>query len=78
MKNQQQHREEIEQFCRNYIKGNNKYLNDIIDNYRHLIIQIDIQQLNLTQETYDSSLKSISRKLFNSRPADERYTIPFT
>ena len=76
MKNQQQYREEIMEFCRNFINGSNKYLLDVIDNYRHLLTQIDIQQLNITQETFDIAFKIICRKLFNMRPADKSYIIP--
>ena len=36
MKNQQ-HREEIEQICRDFLKGNNKHLHNVMDNYRHLL-----------------------------------------
>ena len=75
MKNQQQRREEITEFCHNFINGNYKHLNVVIDNYRHLLMQIDIQLLNLTQKTFDSSFKSICRKLFDIRPADKSYII---
>ena len=73
MKNQK-HRKEIEQFCRDFVKGGNVYLHNLIDNYRHLFTRIDIQ-LNLTQETFDISFKRISRKLFDTRPADKSYII---
>ena len=74
MKNhhQQQHREEIIEFCRNFINGGNKHLHDVIDNYRHLFSQINIKQLNLTQETFDITFKNICRKLFDIRPADNK------
>ena len=75
MKNQQQHRKEIMEFCRNFVNGNYKQLNAVTDNYRHLFTRIDIQQLNLTQETFDISFKRISRKLFDTRPADKSYII---
>ena len=76
MKNQQQYREEIMEFCHNFINGSNKHLLDVIDNYRHLLTQIDIQQFNLTQETFDITFKNICRKLFDIRPADKSYIIP--
>ena len=66
----QQHREEIMEFCRNFINGDNKHLHDVIDNYRHLFSQIDIKQLNLTQETFDITFKNICGKLFDTRPDD--------
>ena len=68
----QQHREEIMEFCRNFINGDNKHLQDVIDNYRHLFSQIDIKQINLTQETFDITFKNICRKLFDTRPANNK------
>ena len=61
MKNHEQllHREEIMEFCRNFINGDNKHLHDVIDNYRHLFSQIDIKQINLTQETFDITFKNV-------------------
>ena len=59
MKNQ--HRKDIEQFCRDFLKGRNR--------------QIDIRTLNLRQETFDGSFKIISGKLFDTRPADRNYII---
>ena len=53
------YREEISEFCRNFINGGNKHLHDVIDNYRHLFSQIDIKQLHLTQETFDITFKNI-------------------
>ena len=76
MKNQQQYREEIMEFCRNFINGNNKHLLDVIDNDRHLLTQINIHQLNLTQETFDITFKNICRKLFDIRLADKSFIIP--
>ena len=68
-------REEIEQFCHDFVKGGNIYLHNLIDNYRHLFVQIDIRQLNITQEMFDRSFKNICRKLFNTRPTDKSYII---
>ena len=70
-----QRRKDIEQFCRDFLTESLRHLHDVIDNYRHLFTQIDIQQLNPTQETFDSSFKRISRKLFDTRPADRNYII---
>ena len=75
MKNRQ-HREEIGQFCCDFLKGNNKHLHNVIDNYRHLLAQINIQQMNLTQETFTRSFKSVCRELFNVRPTHNDYVIP--
>ena len=71
----QQHREEIMEFCRNFINGDNKHLQDVIDNYRHLFSQIDIKQINLTQETFDITFKNICKILFNTRSAGSSYII---
>ena len=72
MKNQQR-RQEIEQFCRDFLKGGNIHLHNLIDNYRHLLAQIDIRQLDITQETFDRSFKNISKMLFNTRSTDKSY-----
>ena len=68
-------REEIEQFCHDFVKGGNIYLHNLIDNYRHLFVQIDIRQLNITQEMFDRSFKNICRQLFNTRPTEKSYII---
>ena len=71
-----QRRKDIEQFCRDFLKERKRrHLHDVIDNYRHLLTQIDIQQLNLTQETFYISFKNICKKLFDTRPADKSYII---
>ena len=74
MKNQQR-RQEIEDFCRGFVKGGNIYLHNLIDNYRHLLAQIDIRQMDITQETFDRSFKNICKILFNTRPTDKSYII---
>ena len=73
--NNLQHRKEIEQFCYDFIRGGNIHLHDLIDKYRHLFSQIDIRQMNITQEMFDRSFKNICRKLFNTRPTDKIYII---
>ena len=75
MNNDLQYRKEIEQFCYDFIKGGNVYLHNLVDNYRHLLAQIDIRRLNITQEMFDRSFKNICRKLFDTRPADKGYII---
>ena len=70
-----QHRKEIEQFCHDFIKGGNIHLHNLIDSYRHLFVQIDIRQMNITHEMFDRSFKNICRQLFNTRPADKSYII---
>ena len=72
MKNQQR-RQEIEQFCRDLFQGGNIHLHNLIDNYRHLLEQIDIRQMDITQETFDRSFKNISKKLFSTRSTDKSY-----
>ncbi len=73
MKKNQQRRQEIEQFCRDLFKGGNIHLHNVIDNYRHLFAQIDIRQMDITQETFDRSFKNISKMLFNIRSTDKSY-----
>ena len=73
--NNLQYRKEIEQFCHDFVKGGNIHLHNLIDNYRHLLTQIDIRHMNITQEAFDRSFKHICRKLFNTRPADKSYII---
>ena len=75
MKNQQQHRKELAIFSRDFLNGSNKHLHDVIDNYKPLLAQIDIQHMDITQETFHQSFKSISRQLFNLRPTSESYII---
>ena len=70
-----QHRQEIEQYCRDYLKGGNTQLHIVIDNYRDLLAQIDIQQMDITQATFDRSYKNICKILFNTRPTDKSYII---
>ena len=75
MNNQQQRRQEIDQFCRDFLKGGNIHLHNVIDNYRHLFAQIDIRQMDISQETFDHSFKNICKRLFNTRPTDKGYII---
>ena len=74
-KNQQQRRQEIEQFCRDFLKGGNMHLHKLIDNYRHLLAQIDIRQMDITKETFDRSFKNICKMLFSTRSTDKSYII---
>ena len=58
-----------EQFCNYFLKGNIRNLHGIIDiATRNILTQIDIQKLNLTQETFTSFFKDICRELFRVRP----------
>ena len=66
MKKQQQ-RDEVEQFCQEFLMGNNKHLHNVINNYRHLLAQIDIKQLQLTKDTLDRSFQTICREVFTHR-----------
>ena len=63
MKKNQQYRKEIEQFCHDFIKGGNIHLHNLIDNYRHLLSQIDIRRMNITQEMFDRSFKKYMQKI---------------
>ena len=61
----QQQRDEIEEFCRDFLMGNNKHLHNVIGNYRHLLAQIEIQQF--TEDTLDRSFQTICREVFTHR-----------
>ena len=63
--NNQHDRKYLEQFCYDFLNERNRHLNNVMDNYRQILAQINIQQLNLTKETFDSSFKSICKKMFN-------------
>ena len=65
--NNQQQRDEIEEFCQDFLMGNNKHLHNVIDNYRHLLAQIDLKQLQLTEDTLDRSFQTICREVFTHR-----------
>ena len=49
------HRKEIERFVREFLNGNYKHLNDIIDNYKELLSEINIQQMCITEETLNGN-----------------------
>ena len=68
-------RNEIEHFCRDFFKGNNIQLYKVIDNYKHLLADINIQQMNLTQDTFSNSFKSICKELFRERSSANEYII---
>ena len=50
-------------------------MHNVIDNYRHSLAQINIQQMDMTQGAFDRSFKNISKILFNTRPTDRSYII---
>ena len=70
-----QQRDEIETFCRNFLYGNNDQLNELIYNYRFILAQLDIQQIQFTQDTFDSSFKRICSEVFIHRPINNGYII---
>ena len=49
------HREEINLFCTNLFSGKNKHLYDVINSYTYMVTKIDIQQLNLSRDTFNES-----------------------
>ena len=69
------HRGEIEHFCRDFFRGNNTYLNDIIATYRHLLKQIDMQSMNFSRDTLGKSFKRVCEELFALRSTDNAYII---
>ena len=62
-----QRREVIEHFCYNFLYGNECHLHELIDSYRHVLSHINIQQLQLTQDTLDRSFQTICREIFTYR-----------
>ena len=68
-------RDEIEKFCSNSLHCNNHQLHELINNYRHMLAQIDIQQMQFTKDTFDSSFQGICNKVFTHRPTSNGYII---
>ena len=57
------HRDEIEKFCRNFLRGNShRQLHELIGNFEHVSSQIDIQQF--TQDTLDCLCHRICSEVF--------------
>ena len=65
-------RNDIEQFCCDFLRGNNRQLRDIVDNYRPML---DIQQMRFTEDTFDDSFQRICEVLFKHRPVKNGYVI---
>ena len=61
------HREEINLFCANLFSGKNKHLYDVINSYTYMVTKIDIQQLNLSRDTFNESFQRICKKMFSMR-----------
>ena len=64
-------RSEIEQFCRDFLRGDITYLNNIISQYSTILSQIDLEKLNISKNTLEVVLKSICEKLFTLRPVQD-------
>ena len=60
-------REEIEKFCRDFLRGNGHHqqLYELIVNYDCVFSQIDIQQF--TRDTLDYSFRSLCSEVFPRR-----------
>ena len=72
-----QRRTEIERFCYDFINGNNNntHLHHLIDDYRHLLAQIDIEKMNLSKDTFNSSFQTICADVFTIRSTHNAYII---
>ena len=68
-------RKEIETFCLNLFNGDNKPLYEVISNYKHMIKDADIQELNLSQEIFNISFQRVCTELFKMRPAKDEYIV---
>ena len=69
-------RSEIEQFCRDFLRGDITYLNNIISQYSATLSQIDLEKLNISnKDTLEAVLKSICEKLFTLRPVQDNYIV---
>ena len=67
-------RESIARFCWSVIDGRNKYVGDIIREYKHSIeSRIDIQGMNFKQETFSRDLTNICDVLFTIRRVHMSY-----
>ena len=72
---QWQWRDEIEKFCCNFLQGNSHQLHGHISNYRNILAQIDIEQMQFTKDTFDGSFQRICNKVFTHRPVNNGYII---
>ena len=68
-------RNEIERFCRNFLQGNDHQLHQLITNYRHVLSQIVIQQMQFTKDTFDGSFQNICNEVFAHRHVSNGYII---
>ena len=64
--------DEIERFCHNFLRGH-RQLHELIGNYERVFSHIDIQQF--TQNTLDSSFRSVCSEVFPHRPVHNGYII---
>ena len=62
-------RDEIAKFC------NNHQLHKAISDYKHILAQIDIQQIQFTNDTVNGSFRSIGNEVFTHRPVSNGYII---
>ena len=68
-------RDKITRFCRDFFQGNNKKLHIVVADYNHMLMQIDIQSLHFTQDTFAETFQRICKLLFISRSATNGYVI---
>ena len=68
-------RSEIEEFCRQFLRGNIDYLNNIISQSKNILLQIDLEKLNISKDTLDVVFKNICERLFTLRSIENAYII---
>ena len=57
------------------ICSNSNQLNELIPNYRFMLAQLDIQNIQYTEDSFDSSFKRICSEVFIHRPVKNEYVI---
>ena len=69
-------RDEIGHFCRDLFRGGNQRVRDIVTDYKHLFVQMNMVQMDFTEETFSETLERICRKVFTCRtPVPTSYVI---
>ena len=66
-------REDIAKFCSEFLLGNHRQIHEIINAEQFLLSKIDIQDLSLSEDTFNSCFKEICKQLFGIRPSRPAY-----
>ena len=69
-------RTDIDQFCWDFLQGNNTQLHEIVIDYKPALSRIDIRCLDFTQDTFDETFQRICKTFFTAaRPVKKGYVI---